>query len=226
MSEIITKLTTPFAIACLLVLSGCVTKPPMYDYSAFQKAKPASLLVLPPLSESQDVKASPAVWAHATKPLAEAGYYVMPITLVDETFRGNGVMTATDAHEVPFIKLHDYFGADAGVYIKIKKYGTTYKLIDSETRVEVEAKVVDLRDGNLLWEGKAVASSAEQNQQSQGGLLGLLVAAIVKQIMNSTTDAAFGFAGLADARLLTAPRFNGILPGPRSPQYGQPPVTQ
>jgi hypothetical protein len=99
-------------------------------------------------------------------------------------------------------------------------------VVASETKVEVEGRIVDLRSGDLLWKGKAVASSAEQSQQQQGGLVGLLVAAIVKQIIGTTTDAAFNFAAIADARLMGAPKYNGVLPGPRSPLYGQPPPSQ
>lgn len=212
-------------IALALVVTGCATPPPPYDYSAFIKAKPASVLVLPPLNDSPDVKATPSVWAHATRPLSEAGYYVLPITLVDETFRQNGLSIATDIQEVPAQKLREYFGADAALYMRIKSYGTKYVVVNSETRVEVEGRIVDLRTGVLLWEGKAAASSAEQQQQAQGGLVGLLVTALVKQIVGTATDAAFNYAATANARLLGAPRPNGVLPGPRSPLYGQPPMT-
>lgn len=210
------------AAACICLLGGCATKPPPYDYSAFQRSKPATLLVMPPLSEAPDIKATPAVWAHATRPLAEAGYYVLPVTLVDETFRQNGIQTAADAHDIPPKKLQDFFGADAAVYIRVKRYGTSYAVVDSQTRVDVEAKIVDLRDGALLWQGSAFASSAEESQQSQGGLVGLLVTALVKQIIGTATDAAFNYAGIANYRLLGAPRYNGVLPGPRSPNFGQP----
>jgi hypothetical protein len=190
------------------------------------KAKPTTLLVLPPLNESPEVNATPGVWSHATVPLAEAGYYVLPVTLVDETLRENGVLTASDAQGIAFDKLRDFFGADAAVYVRIKKYGTSYNVLASETRVEVEARMVDLRNGQLLWEGKAQATSAEQQQQSQGGLVGLLVTAIVKQIIGTATDASYRYAGIANQRLLGAPRYNGVLPGPRSPDYGKPPPTQ
>jgi hypothetical protein len=103
----------------------------------------------------------------------------------------------------------------------VTKYGTSYQVVASETRVEVEARILDLRTGTMLWEGKAFATSAEQSQQQQGGLVGLLVAAVVKQIIGTATDASFNFAGIANARLLGAPRYNGVLPGPRSPLYGK-----
>lgn len=210
----------------LLLLAGCATKAPPYDYSAFQRAQPASLLVLPPVNDSPEVKATPGTWAHATRPLAEAGYYVLPVTLVDETFRQNGMTGSNEIQEIPYQKLREVFGADAAVYMRIKKYGTTYAVISSDTRVEVEGRIVDLRTGALLWQGKAYASSAEQQQQSSGGLVGLLVTALVNQIVGTASDAAFNFAGLANQRMLGAPRYNGVLPGPRSVLYGQPPVAQ
>jgi hypothetical protein len=218
------KLVSIFLFVALL--GGCASKVPAYNYAAFQKAKPKSLLVLPPVNDAPDVKATPGVWAHATQPLAEAGYYVLPVTLVDETLRGNGIQTANDAQGIPYAKLHEVFGADAAVYIKVSRYGTSYKIIDSETRVDVHARIVDLKSGDLLWEGTAFATSAEQSQSSQGGIVGLLVTAIVKQIVGTATDASFNYAGIANARLLGAPRYNGVLPGPRSPMYGKPMPTQ
>jgi hypothetical protein len=220
------RTATCAAVLGVALLSGCATKAPPYDYTAFMKAKPATLLVMPPVNESSEVKATPGVWSHATVPLAEAGYYVLPVTLVDETFRQNGVTTANDAQEIPIAKLRDFFGADAAVYMKIRKYGTTYFVIGSETRVEIEGRIVDLRTGELLWQGRAYASSAEEQQQAQGGIVGLLVTAIVKQIVGTVTDASYRYAGIANQRMLGAPRYNGILAGPRSPQFGKPPVTQ
>lgn len=210
-------------LALFALVTGCATVAP-YDYTAFINAKPATLLVLPPLNDSPEIKATPGVWAQATRPLAEAGYYVLPVTLVDETFRQNGLTSANEIQEVPIEKLHAFFGADAAVYLHIKQYGTAYAVIGSDTRVEVEGRIVDLRSGELLWEGKAKASSSEQ-QQAQGGLVGLLVGALVSQIVGTVTDAAFNYAAIADQRLLGAPQVNGVLPGPRSPDYGKPPVT-
>ena len=218
------RLTPAVLALSAALLGGCVTPPPARDYSAFLKARPATLLVLPPVNESPDVKATPAVWSHAAQPLAEAGYYVLPVTLVDETFRQNGVTTATDAQDIPVAKLREFFGADAAVYIKVKKYGTSYNVISSESRVEVEGRVVDLRSGDLLWEGKAMATSAEQQQQGQGGLAGMLLMAMLKQVIGTATDESYRYAGVANFRLLGTPIYNGVLPGPRSPMAGKPPT--
>lgn len=209
-------------VVTLALLTGCATPPKPYDYTAYKEAKPASILVLPPLNATPDVQATPSVLAQVTYPLAESGYYVLPVSLVDETLKNNGMHSAQEAHDIPFAKLREIFGADAGLYTKVTRYGSVYQVINSETTVTLEAKLVDLRSGQLLWEGSASASSAEQNNSSQGGLIGLLVKAVVDQIIASTTDRSHPMAGIASQRLLSAGRPNGLLFGPRSPNHGKP----
>jgi len=205
----------------LAMLGGCVTQTP-YDYTAFKQSKPRSILVMPPVNTSPDIQAGYSMLSHVTLPLSEAGYYVLPVAVVDETFKQNGVMSADEAQAIPTAKLHEIFGADAALYLEITEYGTSYRLIASEVAVTAKAKLVDLRDGRLLWDGSARASSAEnQNNNGGGGLIGLLVTAAVEQIMNSLTDRSHQIAGITSARLLTAGTHNGILRGPRSPQYAE-----
>jgi hypothetical protein len=200
-----------------LLLGGCAA-PAKYDYSAFKESRPASILVLPPLNSSPDIKATYSMLAQTTWPLAESGYYVLPVTLVDETFRQNGLQTPADIHELPATKLREIFGADTALYINVKQYGTTYMVVSSETRVTAEAKLVDLRNGRTLWTGSATASSAEGDNNS-GGLIGMLVKAVINQIADSLSSRAHGIAGITAYRLLAAGRPNGILYGPRSPMY-------
>lgn len=203
----------------LALLTACATPKAPYDYTAFKAARPASILILPPINESPDVKATPAVMASTVYPLAEAGYYVMPVSLVDETFKQNGMTAPEDIQNVAPEKLRSIFGADAALYMKVKAYGSSYFVIGSETVVTVEAKIVDLRTGTKLWDGKASASSAESGNNGGGGLAGLLVAAVVKQVMSTTMDAGFTYAVMANQRLLGAPMPNGVLYGPRSTMY-------
>jgi hypothetical protein len=208
-------------LVTLLAMAGCAAPPKHYDYTAFKQSKPASLLVLPPLNETPDVNATSGVLSQMSYPLAEAGYYVLPVSLVTETLRQNGMTDPHDAQAIAPAKLRDIFGADAGVYIEVKKYGASYQVVASNLTVEVAAKVVDLRTGALLWEGRAVASSAEQGN-SQGGLIGLLVKAVVEQIANNLSDTRnLQFANLAAQRLFLPHGVNGMLYGPRSPNYGK-----
>jgi hypothetical protein len=116
-------------------------------------------------------------------------------------------------------RLNEIFGADAGLYINIKDYGTKYFVIGSASIVTAEARLVDLKTGAVLWEGIATASSEESQNNQQGGLAALLVTAIVKQIIGTTVDQSHEISKISTARLLSAGMKNGFLYGPRSPLY-------
>ena len=214
------RLTQLLASVCVLaLLTGCAERKTI-DYTAYKQSRPKSILILPPLHESPDVKATYSMLSQVTYPLAEAGYYVMPVALVDETFRQNGLSTPSDIHQLPTNKLHEIFGADAGLYVTVSDYGTRYMVLSSATVVTASAKLVDLKSGTTLWTGSASASS-EEGRQNQGGLIGMLVTAAINQIIsNVQDDAGYPIAGMTSTRLLTPQPNGGILYGPRSPKYG------
>ncbi|EPS8491904.1 DUF799 domain-containing protein [Yersinia enterocolitica] len=207
------------AVMMALLLTGCA-KPVSQDYSAFKQSKPKSILVLLPQNQSPEVEASHGMLSQVTYPLSEAGYYVLPVAVVEETFKQNGMTNAADISAVSPAKLHKIFGADAALYITIVQYGTSYQILTSDTRVTANAKLVDLKTGKLLWSGSATASSNEGNNSS-GGIIGMLVQAAVSQIANTMTDKSHDIAAITSARMLSAGTPNGILYGPRSPQYGK-----
>jgi hypothetical protein len=216
--KILNSMKSLALLALVLSLGACATKG-KYDYSSFRESRPASILVLPPLNGSPDINANYSMLSQASMPLAESGYYVFPVTLVDETFKQNGMTTSNDIHQVPVKKLREIFGADAALYINVKQYGTTYAVVMSDTRVTAEGRLVDLRSGKTLWEGSATASSSEGDRNSGGGLVGLLIKAVVNQVAGNLSDRAYGIAGITSNRLLAAGTPNGMLYGPRSPLY-------
>lgn len=220
---ITSKLKYSIAAIAVLFASGCATKAVPYDYTAFKESRPASILVLPPVNNTTDVSASNSVLSYTTRPLAEAGYYVMPVTLVSETFKENGMTQAADMHAAAPAKLREIFGADAALYIRISKFGTSFQVLNSESVVSAEADLIDLKNGKALWHGSAMASSEEGQNQQQGGLAALLITAIIKQIVSTTIDQSHQVAGVATSRLLSAGQSNGILFGPRSPAFGKEP---
>src|SRR5690554_2225524 len=204
------------AIMLAALLTGCAATDNNLDYTAFRESKPASILVLPPSNSSVEAGASLAVLAQSTLPLAESGYYVLPVAVVDETFKQNGLFTADDIHALPIAKLHEIFGADTALYMDVQKYGSSYAVLSSSVIVEVEASLIDLRSGAKLWEGrKAVAETSG----SSGGLIGMLVQAVVSQIVNTLSDRSYEVAGAANQSLLSAGQPGGLLYGPRSPKY-------
>jgi len=72
-----------------------------------------------------------------TKPLSEAGYYVMPVAMVSQAFKENGLTQPADMHQTSPEKLRQIFGADAALYITVTNFGATYLIVDSQTLVRV-----------------------------------------------------------------------------------------
>jgi hypothetical protein len=190
-------------------VSGCVTKAPK-DYTEFRKSRPRSILVLPPLNESADVAATYSVLTTTTQPLAELGYYVFPVALVDQFLKENGLTVPGEMHAAPLGKLRDVFGADAVLYITVRNYGSKYQVITSTAVVYADAKLVDARTATTLWEGSVQAQS--------GGQSGL-IEALVQQVMNTIFDQAHVVAIMASSQLFTPPG-QGLLKGPRHPEAG------
>ncbi len=200
-------------------LTACAT-PRSYDYTALQQSKPHSILVLPPLNRTPDVHATYSVLSTVTQPLAENGYYVFPVALVDQTFKENGLPNPDEMHQAPLNKLREIFGSDAVLYLTVTQYGSSYKVISSDITVSVAARLVDARTGQLLWDGSATASQAQSD--SGGGLAGMLIKAVVNQIVNNVVgdSASRPVARLASTDLLSA-KEGGLLYGPRSPKYAK-----
>ena len=200
-----------------LFFSACVSQPaPRHDYSAFLQSNPRSILVPMPINDSADVKASSVVLAHAIPPLTEAGYYVFPAALVNDTFKFNGFSEAYEIHQIPLAKLKQIFNADAVLYLHVKEYGSSYIVLDSVTRVSIEARLVDINSGEVIWQRSATAANG-----SQGGndLVSMLINAAVKQIADTLSDVSYDLAIQADRKLFTMNCDGCLLYGPYSPKY-------
>ncbi|WP_353173776.1 DUF799 domain-containing protein [Acinetobacter rudis] len=216
-----------FKCAALLtaasLLGGCATTATTQkDMSDFRAHMPRSILVLPPVNDSLDIKAAYSVWSGVTVPIAEAGYYVFPMAVVDSMFKENGVHSGAEAQNIPAKKLQEIFGADAALYIRIKQYGASYQVLQSVSTVAAEAKLIDLKTGTLLWSGSKSLSQSSNNGDS--GLIGALVGAVIDQVSNSLSDRSYPLANQVNMMMYTPTPSRpgtGLLYGPRSPQYQQ-----
>src|SRR5688572_862481 len=94
--------------ALALVVGGCATPVPK-DYTLFNQHQPKSILVLPPVNNSTDVNASYSVLTTVTRPLAERGYYVVPVVMVDHFLKENGLALPAEMHDAPLDKLYQAF---------------------------------------------------------------------------------------------------------------------
>jgi hypothetical protein len=201
-------------LASMLLLAACQTVKP-YDYTNFRAHPPRSILVLPPLNESTAVEGTYGYLTTVSRPVAERGYYVFPVAVVDQFMKENGLPTASEMQQAPLAKVAEITGADAVLFLDLKQYGAHFQVLSSVVTVEVNAKLVDTRSGILLWEGHGIA---QQSSSGSGSLLGDLIAAAITQALNKHTDRAHQVSRLANANLFF-PEQTGLPYGPYSPKY-------
>lgn len=207
------------AIGCavaVLIVTGCAARP--YDYTNYRLHPPRSILVLPPLNQSTAVEATYGYLSTVTRPLAERGYYVFPIAVIDQFLKENGLPSAGEMHQAPLEKMREILGADAVLFITVEQYGSKYLVLDSVTTVAASAKLVDTRTGLLLWEGKRVVQQSSSSGQSN--LLGMAIAAAITQAISTSTDAAHNLSPRVNV-LLFNEKDQGLLYGPYHPQYNK-----
>jgi hypothetical protein len=194
---------------------GCAGPPP-HDYGAYLDHMPRSILVLPPVNESTVVMAPYIYLSTITRPLAERGYYVFPVAVIDAMMKENGLPTPEDMALVPLAKIREVIGPDAVLYVTVVDWGTKYQIIDSHTVVRVRARLVDTDTGLVLWEGEhAVRQSSSSGQND---LVGALVSAVVNQIIQSIVDPTRDVAAATNDQLFDDER-DGLLLGERHSRY-------
>jgi len=202
------------AVLTLVLLGGCQTRKP-YDYTNFRAHPPRSILVIPPLNESTTVEGTYSYLSTVSRPIAEQGYYVFPVAVVDQFLKENGLPTTGEMNQVPVAKIGEITGADAVMFIDLKQYGSKYVLLNSVTTVEVLAKLLDTRTGILLWEGRGFA---QQSGSGSGNRLADAIAAAISQAINKKMDTAHNVSRLANSTLFL-PENTGLPYGPYSPKY-------
>jgi hypothetical protein len=208
-----------------LLLGGCT----QLDHSAYKPYldhMPKSILVLPPVNNTANVHASDGFLSTVSMPLAENGYYVYPVAVVDRLFKDNGVPTPGDMQSVPLSKIAEIIGPDAVMYITIKEWTTTNVLIDATTSVTMEYRLVDTKSGELLWKCAQTFKNSSSKYANSGNGIGdlviMVVAAQAHSVAAAASDGKFEREAAANCNVLAFydPNF-GLLKGVRSPDFAK-----
>jgi hypothetical protein len=180
-------------IVCTTILAlfiGCnpsITKqefaPSMY------KEMPVSILVLPPINKSTASDAKDYYLTTVSEPLTNSGYYVLPIEIVSEILKQEGLSDAETMLNVPPQKFREYFNIDAVMYVTILSWNTSYLITSGSVTVQLECELKSTKTGITLWYyNDEVTVNTSGERSSAGGLAGLLIQAAATAIKTATTD--------------------------------------
>jgi len=177
-------------------------------YPKIYKHHPVSILVLPARNTTTSVDATKYFSYTITKPLAEKGYYVFPVHLVDSFFKSENLPSAELIRKIPLKKLKDVFNPDAILYVDINAWDTGYTVASSNVDVGLSFSLVDANTGEELWQNNAYAYSYE-GLDGNNGLAGLIISAITTALNTATDYTKLAYvANLAGTMQLPAGKYS------------------
>ncbi|MCD6174034.1 MAG: DUF799 family lipoprotein [Sulfurimonas sp.] len=198
------KLVAYFTLTILiLTFTGCgpayITKgvafPKMYDQ------QPKSLLILPPMNESTDAEAKDYYMTTTEMPFALMGYYTFPTEMVNDIMKQEGIYDTELLYKMPLNKYYEYFGADAVLFTKIKKWDVSYMVLASSLTVSIEARIVSTKTSEELWKYTGTVVVDLSGGNSGGGLAGLIAKVVVAAVNTATADYV-KYAKVANNRII------------------------
>ncbi|WP_108124052.1 DUF799 domain-containing protein [Saccharospirillum mangrovi] len=199
-------------------LTGCMSFPYHDPLAAYHEVKPTSILVVPVVNESVDVQAPTSVLTTLPRLLGEKGYYVFPVNTVKTVLEYEGLYEPAEVHQVAPSELAGWFGADAILYVTIHEWTSRYIVVSTTTEVDFEYRIVD-KNGVELWTARKSLSYTPQNEDSGGGMAGLLSMAITAAVERAAPN-YLPLTREANAQVFyyDSP---SLPPGPYSPVYEQ-----
>lgn len=205
-------------MAVLLAFSGCVPQPTYVTkgekFPKMYEQQPKSLLILPPMNDSTAAEARDYYLTTVEQPFGMMGYYTFPVEIVNDVLKQEGIVNTEMLYGLPLNKLHEYFGADAVLYTKIKKWDVSYLVVSSQLTVSIESEIVSTKTGEKLWSySGTVVQDLTSHSNGNGGIAELIINTIATAINTAAADYV-QYARVANARLLVS-----VPVGPYHPLY-------
>lgn len=178
-------------MVCFFVLSvsGCATQmQKKSDYTALRTEAPRSILVVPVINRSVEVNAPDYFLSTISRPLAERGYYVFPVHLVKRMMEDDGLGDANMVHVGDTQKLGQMFGSDSVMYVTIERWDAQYVVFSTTVTVELKYLLKSTVSGQTLWQNSQKLVYQPQNNNSGGGIAGLIAQAVVAAIAKAAPN--------------------------------------
>lgn len=140
------------SLAICLLLTSCGA--PKYtrssQYGKMYEEKPVTLLIMPPINRSSTVEAKELLYTSISRPLAEAGYYVISPLMAMDILKNESAYDAEMFVEAPLNKFAEYFGADAVVFSEIKSW--TKVVLGSGISTNIRYFIRSTKTGDILFD--------------------------------------------------------------------------
>lgn len=109
------------------------------QYASMYENMPLTILVMPPINNTSHVEAKDLLYTSISRPLAEAGYYVISPLLAMDVLKAESAYDAELFIDKPLTMFKNYFGADAVVFSQIDDWTKRGFGIDTKIRYIIKS---------------------------------------------------------------------------------------
>ena len=154
------------------------------QYAKMYEEKPVTLLVMPPINNSSNVEAKDLLYTSISKPLAEAGYYVISPLLAMDILKAESAYDAEMFVNGSLSTFHNFFGCDAVVFSEIKTWAKQGFTINTEIRYFIKSAYT----GDIIFDRSCDLTLDLHTNSGGGSILGSLVDLAASAINTALTD--------------------------------------
>jgi len=204
-----------------LTLCSCgeyvlVTPPPAptrgSTYPKMYEEKPVSLLIMPPINYSSNVEAKDLLYTSISRPLIDAGYYVIPTLFSMDILRAESAYDSELFVDRPLDDFRVVFGADAVVFSEIK----SWKKVGVGIQTCIRYFIKSTHSGEILFDKTSdIFLDTSVGVDVGDSLLGALISVAATAANTAMTD------HIEAARLANQKIFNDIPRGRYDSSYLQ-----
>ena len=154
------------------------------QYAKMYEEKPITLLVMPPINNSTNVEAKDLLYTSISRPLVEAGYYVISPLLAMDVLKAESAYDSEMFFDAPLTAFQNYFGADAVVFSVIDTWAKKGMGIETEIRYVIKSAYTN----EILFDRSCDLYLDLSVDSGATGLLGALVDLAASAINTAATD--------------------------------------
>ena len=171
-----------------LVISSCATKQlsRSEQYPKMYEERPLSIVVMPPINQTNHVEAKDYFYTTMYAPLCEKGYYVFSPMMTMEMFQSESAYDAELFIEGDLSSFRNVLGADAAMFTIIKSWKRNS--LGGKLTAGVEYILRSTKTGETLYKREGLISVDTSVSGSGGGIFGALVNIAATAISTAATD--------------------------------------
>lgn len=170
-----------------LLMSSCaeqITR--VAQYPKMYEEKPLSIVVMPPINQTNHVEAKDFFYTTLYAPLCEKGYYVFSPMLTMEMFQAESAYDAEMFIEGDLSQFRNVLGADAAMFTIIKSWKRNN--LGGKLTVGVEYILRSTKTGETLYKREGLIKVDRSVSGGGGGWIGALVNVAATVASTAATD--------------------------------------